>query len=335
MRLPLLDAATVASYLGERGLAALHRGEPIQVRDLSRRNHNLAVEIDGRAVWLVKQIQYDTPEVVASLAREAHCYQAAEGDGPLAALRPLMPECAHFDSVHSILVLGFLDGVNAAEAHLRVGPFEGRVAEELGRAVGQVHRAEPLGSFPRELPWVLQSLGSGWRGSGRSRFLALFHADYAVARALEELRGSWRADTLIHGDARPENFVLCRPFHAKLVDWELADAGDAAWDCANVTQYYWRQWACLGAAGPESWNALTTVLQSFWGAYSSVREGPRGLFDSAIRFTGARLIQTAYEEFASARVWTPAVERVAHLAFLLLTETGQALKGFEACRDGR
>ena len=155
MRLPLLDADTVASYLGDRGLAALNGGERVRVRDLSRRNHNLAVEIDGQAVWLVKQIQYDTPEVVASLAREAHCYQAAEGDGPLAALGPLMPRCAHFDSVHSILVLDFLDGVNAAEAHLRVGPFETRVAEELGRVLCKIHRTTPLGSFPQELPWVL------------------------------------------------------------------------------------------------------------------------------------------------------------------------------------
>src|SRR3954452_23649249 len=98
MRLPLLTADTAANYLRERGLATVDHGVPLRVRDLSRRNHNLAVEIDGRACWLIKQIQYDTPEVVASLAREARCYQAAEGNGPLASLRALMPRCAHFDS---------------------------------------------------------------------------------------------------------------------------------------------------------------------------------------------------------------------------------------------
>jgi aminoglycoside phosphotransferase (APT) family kinase protein len=230
------------------------------------------------------------------------------------------------------LVLDFLDGVNAAEAHLRVGPFETRVAEELGRVLCKIHRTTPLGSFPQELPWVLRPLDNGWRASARSRFLALFHADGAVAHALEELRGSWRADTLIHGDARPENFVLCRPFDAKLVDWELADRGDAAWDCANVMQYYWSQWAALGAAGgraePEMWNALAVALQSFWAAYSS--EPSERLFGRATRFTGARLIQTAYEQFASSGSWTHVVERVSRLACLLLTETDQALKGFEA-----
>lgn len=305
---------------------------PVRVRDLSRRNHNLAVEIDGCTVWLVKQIQHDTPEVVASLAREAQCYRAAEGDGLLAALRPLMPHCAHFDSVHSILVIGFLDGPNAAEAHDRVGPFEARVAEELGRVVRKLHGAIPLDSFPRDLPWVLRPLDDGWRVSARSRFLALFHAQTTVACALEELRASWRRNTLIHGDARPENFVLCRPFDAKLVDWELADRGDAAWDCANVMQYYWSQWASIAGPAPEAWDALAGALQSFWTAYS---DGSRGSFGRATRFTGARLIQTAYEQFASASAWTPAVERVAHLACLLLTKTDDALQGFEAYRDGR
>jgi len=334
MRLPLLTAETVARYLQERGLARWDRGVPVRVRDLSRRNHNLAVEIDGRTLWLVKQIQHDTPEVVASLAREAQCYRAAEGDGPLSALRPLMPHCAHFDSIHSILVIGFLDGPNAAEAHDRVGLFEARVAEELGRVVRKLHGAIPLDSChldsPRDLPWVLRPLDDGWRVSARSRFLALFHAQTTVACALEELRASWQRNTLIHGDARPENFVLCRPFEAKLVDWELADRGDAAWDCANVMQYYWSQWASIAGPTPEAWDALAGALQSFWTAYS---DGSRGSFGRATRFTGARLIQTAYEQFASAGAWTPPVERVAHLACLLLTKTDDALQGFEAYRD--
>jgi aminoglycoside phosphotransferase (APT) family kinase protein len=331
MRLPLLTADTAANYLRERGLATVDHGVPLRVRDLSRRNHNLAVEIDGRACWLIKQIQYDTPEVVASLAREAQCYQAAEGDGPLASLRALMPRCAHFDSVHSILVIAFLDGVNAAEAHSRVGPFESRVAEELGRVLGRLQEATPLDSFPADLPWVLRPLDSQWRASARSRFLAFFHAQSAIADALEQLRGSWQRNMFVHGDARPENFVFVRPFDAKLVDWELADRGDAAWDCANVMQYYWSQWASTLAPTPEAWDALAGALQSFWAAYGN---RSRNSFDRATRFTGARLIQTAYEQFASSGAWSPPVERTARLACLLLTKTDEALRGFEAHNDG-
>lgn len=331
MRLSLLTADTAATYLRDCGLATVDCGAPVRVRDLSRRNHNLAVEIEGRAHWLVKQIQYDTPEVVASLAREARCYQAAEGEGPLAALRALMPHCAHFDSVHSILVIAFLDGVNAAEAHNRVGPFERRIAKELGRVLARLQEATPLDSFPGDLPWVLRPLYDHSRASARSRFLAVFYAQSAVAGALEELRGSWQRNALIHGDARPENFVLVRPFDAKLVDWELADRGDAAWDCANVMQYYWSQWALIAAPIPAAWDALAGALRSFWAAYGG---RSRSSFGRATRFTGARLIQTAYEQFATSGAWTPAVERTARLAYLLLTKTDEALPGFAVHNDG-
>jgi Ser/Thr protein kinase RdoA (MazF antagonist) len=329
MPLPLLNADTVARYLRDRGLAELHRGERIQVRNLSRRNHNLAVEIDGRAVWLVKQIQHNTPEVVASLAREAYCYYAAENDGPLAPLQALMPRCAYFDSEHSILVIGFLEGVSAADAHRRVGPFDERLAGKLGCVLAQVHRTPPPGSFPRELPWVLQPLDSRWRMSARSRFLAFFHADSLAGRALQNLRDSWQANTVIHGDARPENFVFSPPFEVRLVDWELANVGDADWDSANVMQHYWTQWASMGWPAPEGWNALTRALQSFWAAYD---EDARPPFDRVTRFTGARLIQTAYEYSASEGGFTPLVERLVRLASLLLVQTDQALQGFEAYR---
>lgn len=326
-----MNADTVASYLRERGLATADRGAPVRVRDLSRRNHNLAVEIGGRALWLVKQIQYDTPEVAASLAREAECYRAAQLNGPLAALHSLMPRCAHFDPAHCILVFDFLDGVNAAEAHRRVGPFDPRVAEKLGRAVGGVHSAAPLNSFPGELPWVLRPLDGAWRASARSRFLGLFHAQSTVARALEELRADWRRDTLMHGDARPENFIFSRPFDLKLVDWELADLGDAAWDCAGVMQYYWSQWAAFAAPRLEAWDALAAALRGFWTGYRGRHGESQRLFGRATRFTGTRLIQTAYEQMASLGTWTPAIERVARLACLLLTQTERALEGL----DGR
>jgi hypothetical protein len=334
MALPLLNADTAAAYLRDRGLTELQRDEPVQVRNLSRRNHNLAVEIGGRAVWLVKQIQHHTPEVVASLAREAYCYYAAENGGPLAPLHTLMPRCAYFDSAHSILVIGFLEGINAADAQERVGPFDAHLPQELGRVLARVHRTPAPSRFPRQLPWVLQPPDDRWRFSARSRFLALFHADRAVARALAGLRDSWRANTFIHGDARPENFVFSPAFEVRLVDWELADVGDAVWDCANVMQYYWTRWVSMGWPSigwplPEAWNALTCALQSFWMTYN---EGSRQPLDRVTRFTGARLIQTAYEHFASAGGVTAVVERLVRLANLLLVQTDQALRGFEDYR---
>jgi hypothetical protein len=333
MALPLLNADTVVAYLRDCGLAELDPDKQVQVRSLSRRNHNLAIEIGGRTVWLIKQIQHHTPEVVASLAREAYCYYAAENGGPLAPLHSLMPRCAYFDSAHSILVIGFLEGLNAADAHERAGPFETHLPKELsgvlGRVLARVHRAPLPSGLPRSLPWVLQPLEERWRFSARSSFLALFHTDAAVARSLAELRESWRANTFIHGDARPENFILSSTSEVRLVDWELADIGDAAWDCANVMQYYWTRWISIGWPTPAAWNALTRALQNLWTEYN---EGSQQPLARVTRFTGARLIQTAYEHLASAGRITVVVDRLVRLASLLLLQTDRALRGFEEHR---
>ena len=329
MALPLLNADTAVAYLRDRGLAELDRDNQVQVRSLSRRNHNLAIEIDGRTVWLIKQIQHHTPEVVESLEREAYCYYAAENGGPLAHLHPLMPRCAYFDSAHSILVIGFLEGLNAADAHEQTGPFETHLSQELGRVLARVHRTPLPSCFPGSLPWVLQPLEEHWRFSARSSFLALFHADAAVARSLAELRESWRANTFIHGDARPENFVLSPASEVRLVDWELADIGDEAWDCANLMQYYWTRWISIGWLTSAAWSALTRALQSFWTEYN---EGSQQPLARVTRFTGARLIQTAYEHLVSAGRITVVVDRLVRLASLLLVQTDRALHGFEEHR---
>ncbi len=324
MALPLLNADTAVAYLRDRGLAEPNRDERVQVRSLSRRNHNLAIEIGGRTLWLIKQIQHHTPEVVASLACEAYCYYAAENGGPLAALHPLMPRCAYFDSEHSILVIGFLEGLNAADAHERTGPFETRLAKELGRVLARVHRTPLPSGFPCALPWVLQPFEERWRFSARSSFLALFHADVTVARSLTELRESWQANTFLHGDARPENFVLSPASEMRLVDWELAGIGDADWDCANVMQYYWTHWVSIGWPTLAAWNALTGALQNFWTAYN---DGSPQSLARVTRYTGARLIQTAYEHLASAGGITVVVDRLVRLATLLLLQTDLSFVG--------
>src|ERR1700730_15473649 len=105
MRLRLLNADTALPYLRERRL--LNANSRGRVRVFSRRNHNLAIEIDGHPGWVIQQIQYDTPEVVASLQREAHCYYAAQESEALAPLQALMPRCVQFDAANSILVLVF------------------------------------------------------------------------------------------------------------------------------------------------------------------------------------------------------------------------------------
>jgi Ser/Thr protein kinase RdoA (MazF antagonist) len=350
MFLPRLTPANVLDFL--QGHHRLLKDVPpasISVVEMTRRNVNLAVSVDGRPALFVKQVQYPTREVVESQQREARCYQIVQETPWLYRLRELMPRCVLFDAEHSILVLECLDGVSAGEAHARVGAFDARVAEMVGECLARLYETRGMALqsalrqiLPGELPWALQAARDRNPSSQRSEFLSYVETDEALAQALSDLRASWRRDAFIHGDARPENFFFCRPrdaneeFHTRIVDWELSDAGDAAWDCAGVMQYYWQEWIAWTPPSAESWDALRRAIDHFWSAYVAGRgdrpEDVGAAFHYTTRMTGARLIQTAYEHFARSGEWTLMVDRCARAARQLLTDTDAALEGFRSQR---
>ncbi len=346
-----LTSTSVMGFLRDHNLLDDVPEERVSVTKMIRRNLNLAVSVDGRPLWFVKQVQYGTPEVIAGQRREACCYQIAQDTPSLSQLRAMMPYCVLFDAERSILVLECLDGVNAAEAHQQVGAFDGQVAGILGGMLALLHATSPLALrsalrtlLPAELPWVLQPPAQRVPLSQRGAYLAQFETEVALAREIAALRNSWCGDTLIHGDARLENFYFCRPANdrveldTRVVDWELADIGDGAWDCAGVMQHYWEEWIREPPASAERWEALRGAIEGFWAAYAAGRgedPQPRGpAFRRATRLTGVRLIQTSYEHFARLGSWTPLVERCARTARLLLTDTDTALQGFGTAYHG-
>lgn len=337
MALARMDGESALRYLRQRSLVS--GTSQLKLRDISRRNHNLVVEIDGHPAWFIKQIQVHVPEVVASLEREARCCEHAHSGGAPAALRELMPRCASYDRDNSVLVMECLDGVNAADAQAAGEIDAASIAGAIGRALAQVHNASgavlggPLADvLPRNLPWVLRPSRTQWEGSRMSRWVALFESDPEVARELASLREDWQCTSFIHGDARPENFILresAEPPRLKLVDWELADVGDPVWDCANVMQHYWTLWLKEDGARNAQWDVLCFVHRAFWKSYLAGREigadNESQVLRRATQYTGARLVQTAYEQLASLGRCTSFVQRIALLARRLMTDPERAL----------
>jgi aminoglycoside phosphotransferase (APT) family kinase protein len=339
MRFPLLNSHYIVGYLAERGLLNVEDAKCVTVSEVPRRNHNLSVCIDGVPRWFVKQIRDHTPEVVASLRREAACYHIARQNPKLAPLNALMPQCDFYDAEYSILVIEHLRGVNAAEAHLATDPFDLRIAGLLGHSIAVLHGmtaaavASPLRTqLQGRLPWPLVASESAIVSSRRSRLLTVFaEPSTATSHALAALRKAWQRDSFIHGDTRLENFMLCRPLNdhgdldMRVVDWELADIGDAAWDCAGVLQHYWLAWLNAGS-GADTWPNLRAAIESFWNAYG----GRSGSLRRTLAFTGARLIQTAYEHAESQRANADLIDRLGRAAALLLVRPDEALKGFQS-----
>ena len=332
MPIGLLDARGVAAYLADCGLLARDAESRVSVSVVSRRNHNLIVSLDGEPIWFVKQMQHLVPEIAESLRREAACYYAASQVVTLAPLAALMPRCAFYDPHHGILVMGYLRGANGAEAHRVLGSWNTDIAGMIGACLGGLHAlgnvaaAEPLRRhLPARLPWALAPPDPALSGR-RAIVLSVFNADREVASVLASLRREYRFSTLIHGDARLENILLVEPVaelgvrEIRLVDWELADIGDPAWDIASVFQHYavCHVWAQNPGIAPV---LLLAALDGFWTAYVNARGGvPEDELRRAVRLTGVRLIQCAYEHSVAGEAGLARVDRIGRLAHLLLTQ---------------
>ncbi|MGH7212528.1 MAG: hypothetical protein ACREF1_13835, partial [Acetobacteraceae bacterium] len=106
----------------------------------------------------------------------------------------------------------------------------------------------------------------------------------------------------------------------RIVDWEMADFGDAGWDVGAVLQSFLAMWilsmpiasglppeAYIGMAA-QPLEAMRPVLSAFWQAYAATRgftaEQARRELERCMRFGAARLVWAAIEQ----RLYAPQLD---------------------------
>jgi hypothetical protein len=199
-----------------------------------------------------------------------------------------------------------------------------------------------------------------------------------VDLTLRRMRESWRADTLIHGDIKWENcLVICSdasrtdvrahfinpslpgatapqrpreggidemsssnsPVSLRLIDWEIADLGDAAWDAGSVFQAYLAFWLFsipaqggvqpgdLLAGAPWPLNKMHAAMRAFWSTYVAALNVPddNALLQRTLGYTAARLVQTAYESLFMSQHVTPHAMLLLHVATVMLQSQSNAI----------
>jgi tRNA A-37 threonylcarbamoyl transferase component Bud32 len=330
-----LDPRSVVDFLLERGAIApedvLDRS--LSVRPLRRRNACFAVRRDGAGGLFVKQARTGDPLNRVSLDVEWRVARAAAEGARLAPVAAVSPALRLYDEHRRILVFELLE---EAEELNTVARREGGLAPDLARAlgscVGVLHRDAPLdagdsGAEPN-VTWILKLGGlDDWqlpRGRGIADLRDAVREDAAFAAGLAELRATWRTDAFLHGDLKWENvMVRGRGADARvhLVDWEMAAIGDAAWDLGGLLHAYVRHWvlnlpreAYGGADGPAgaprpsradeaALKAMAPSAAALWDGYRSAArpQAPAETLLRAVRFAGARLLQTAIEDASGGR----------------------------------
>ena len=361
----LLSLKNVAPYLLECGLIrpeVIIEGD-LLILEMPRRNLNFKVIRKQGPGWFVKQIQVWNPQISAEMQREAACYWLPRQDRAFAPLAALVPKYAHYNAARNILITELLpDGESISDYHRRLGRFPVEVAEALGRMQAAYHQLgdgrlsenKHVASFPKAVPWILsihQQTPSqfGDISQGNTQMIAVMQQYPDFQGALDELRQQWQRDCLIHGDMKWDNCIVeasagpAQPLKLRLVDWELADLGDAAWDVGAILQAYLAFWILsinlpVGVPPAESLHlaqyrieSMQPAIARFWETYREARgwTGPTaeaGL-ERSVKYAAARMIQTVYEYMQRAPQLTP------NALCLLQVSMNVLLKPREAIRD--
>jgi aminoglycoside phosphotransferase (APT) family kinase protein len=332
----MLDLDRVAPFLLELGLidpTAITEGE-LTIVQVARRNRNFRVELAGEAGWHIKQPGDPAGGGHETLRLEAEFHRLCRSGRAAAPVDGIVPRLVHARMPEAILVFERIAGADSFASLFEGGGRDDagvEAARGLGAALGTVHRAfaaidpeaEGLKEWlPRALPWSLRphepSIARVAHNSPAvEEALRILQDGGIIAGQLDAIRASWQATTVIHGDIKFANILARTPGDSSrasgpwIVDWEMVQHGDPAWDLAGALQDFLHLWVgsmplaedltaeqrVSRAEVPLS--ALRPAIAAMWSGYQEAvgldgEESPR-LLGRAVRFSAARLFQTALE----------------------------------------
>jgi hypothetical protein len=329
----LLNSDSVAHYLLQRGFMTYESvvDGDLLIVEAPRRNRNFKIIRQRHPGLFVKQVQQWDAQAISTIQREAWVYSLAQTVPELAALAELSPGFRSYDPQRHLLVLELLSGYESlAEHHHRLGKFPVEIAEALAEALGRYHletkgklaQLPQASVFPKMAPWVLSihQHQPGWFQSlsaANSQLLEIVKKYDQFATTLDDLRRQWEHNSLIHGDIKWDN-CLIQPasggddkLKLRLIDWELADLGDALWDVGAILQSYLSYWILLMptwpgatadeliAKAPYPLEVFQAAIKAFWARYKQVAQVPEAQAKEWLRrsisYGAARMIQSAYE----------------------------------------
>jgi phosphotransferase family enzyme len=324
----LLAVTDVLSYLLQRDLASPQQlcDCDLVIEEISRRNRNLKILSKQGSSYLLKEgIGSDRTE---SVAHEAAIYELLLSDTSDEEVGGYLPYFYGYDTEQHILILEFLrDAQNLRAYHTRFGRFPPAIGEALGNALGTMHRRmriqrkkpKQIPSPSRELPWIFFLHRPDLRifrdiSSANIQAIKIIQQFTEFGELLDKLRLEWHPQTLIHFDIKGDNCLVCTGQRTtlKIVDWELAGVGDACWDVGSVFMDYLSCWLLsipiTGRTPPDQFPELARyplsrmqpAMRSFWQSYVRTMGLDSATSDEwllrAVRYSAARLLQTAYEQ---------------------------------------
>lgn len=334
-----LTTSNLVHYVSDRGfvdVAKVVEGDFI-VLEAGRRNRNFKVICGDGGGLFIKQVKVVESRENSTLRREAECYQLAREHNAWATL---MPRLICHDTRRQCIVLELIPNSENLTEHFHTQKtLSSQVSELIGHALAQFHHIsiqtmsthEGAISCPRRVPWILFFHRDNNRVSpGVIELGDQIRRSEILSASMDRLCQQWNFDEVIHGDMKWENCVVhpCAEgiFQLKIVDWELLDFGDSAWDLGGVFHSFFLT-SLLAAEfypldGAEDMvgklmlnvSSLLPAMRTLWHRYRECRWGDEtaqsGFLIRAIEFSSARLLQSAFERLYNATALTMEAKRM-------------------------
>ena len=292
-------------------LTAADEADPsLRVDSLTRSHQVVRVTApDGRAV-IVKQPTPEARQSGRNLDRELYVYRLA---GWMDVLSKTLPTPLLIDETRQLLVCESLAFERNWPDELDIEPISAPgVAEQLGQAMAGWHReTKDIALVPSPAPGILYIADSiapaleGRSGSAQA-FMRSLAVDPEFCEALREGAEGYQPSCLIHGDIRPDNWVVMRdkvPLMLKVLDWEMSGRGDPAWDVGSACAESVIQLIRTGMSAipnESGWPPLAvSALREFLCAYTAAQGGidasNSATWDRVALLTATRLLHVASE----------------------------------------
>ncbi len=326
----MLGPAGAVPWLLERALLTPERvvEHGVSVIDVSRRNANLAIVVEGGPSYFLKQGKRASR--FSTVRREALFYDWAGAEHPAPGFHALLPRKVLYDEAADILLIEYLAGGRTLREHQTAGrrKFPAWAGQVAGAALTDLHSHTHLDGItpvpdPRGgLPWVLHlaepDLGIFAETSAANIQLVRIVQRYPrFAEEFAALRSDWSATALIHGDCKWDNWIVLGTHDdTRIVDWEAHQVGDPLWDVATILAEYLRCWLNTIPVADEVPSEqsldsaavrlpdLQPAIGAFWETYASrndfeARERADALV-KVTRYTAALLVQAAFQQMQPA-----------------------------------
>lgn len=323
----VISAPFIASYLVQHKLIAPGTvvAGLLEIAPLSGRNFNYVVRDRTRGLILKQGIWLEENRKAFQVERKFYREIA-----PLLPfeLQAQIPRALLIDDQEEALAVEFVPASVAMFQALQAFPTQAstvgrRLGEFLARLHGATAALETCKSvLSHDAPWALRLHRPGAASfrlvsPGSYRCLKALQRHGELCAAMQRLHDDWRGDCLIHGDIKSDNLLFSVASHGAtqaldrlfVVDWELCQIGDPAWDIAGFLQGILLYWIFSFpiVAGPSldrlaplaSVPLVTqrTAVIEFMRAYADAcgAASSHEAFERAFALSGARLVQFAVE----------------------------------------